>query len=117
MKTVEPAPERYLSGTLARFVHDLQIDDLPAELIAIGRKHLLDTIGCCLAAKDLATSKGLAAWLVSEGGAEQATAIGASRRLPARRVGDLRRGGWRGCGGAVARTRCGRNSRRDRNCR
>src|SRR5215467_11910093 len=83
MKTVKPAPERYLSGRLARFVHDLQIDDLPAELIAIGRKHLLDTIGCCLAAKDLATSKGLAAWLVSEGGAEQAAAIGVSRRLPA----------------------------------
>src|SRR5215472_11540733 len=83
MKTVKPAPERYLSGRLARFVHDLQIDDLPAELIAIGRKHLLDTIGCCLAAKDLATSKGLAAWLVSEGGAKQATAMGVNRRLPA----------------------------------
>src|SRR5262249_24244132 len=72
-----------LSSTLAHYVHDLRTDGLPAGLIAMARQHLLDTIGCCLAAKDLDTSKGLAAWLVSEGGAEQATAMGVSRLLPA----------------------------------
>jgi len=83
MRTVSPAPERYLSGTIARFVRDCRVDGLPGRLIAIARQHLLDTIGCCLAAKDLDTSKDLAAWLAAEGGAEQATAIGVSRRLPA----------------------------------
>src|SRR5215469_14244089 len=83
MTTVPIEPEQYLSGTIARFIYATAIDRLPPTVIAMARRHLLDTIGCCLAAKDLATSKGLAAWLVSEGGAEQATAIGASRRLPA----------------------------------
>jgi len=61
MRTVSPAPERYLSGTIARFVRDCRVDGLPGRLIAIARQHLLDTIGCCLAAKDLDTSKDLAA--------------------------------------------------------
>ena len=64
MRTVSPAPERYLSGTIARFVRDLRIDGLPGGLIAIARQHLLDTIGCCLAAKDLDTSKGTVSLLI-----------------------------------------------------
>jgi hypothetical protein len=56
---------------------------MPTAVIAIARQHLPDALGCCLAAKDLDTSRALAALLMSEGGAEQATAIGVVRRLPA----------------------------------
>src|SRR5215468_7046272 len=83
MRSVLNQPDRYLSGTIARFVHEFGIDRLPTAVIAIARQHLLDTIGCCLGATDLDTSRALGAWLVSEGGAEQATAIGVERRLPA----------------------------------
>jgi len=83
MRSVPSEPERYLSGTIARFVHEFCFDRLPPAVIAIARQHLLDTVGCCLGAMDLDTSRALGAWLVSEGGAEQATAIGIDRRLPA----------------------------------
>jgi 2-methylcitrate dehydratase PrpD len=83
MTTVRAARERYLSGTIARFVHEFRIDWLPTERIAIARQHLLDTVGCCLAAKALDSSRALRAWLVSEDGAGQATAIGVGRQLPA----------------------------------
>jgi len=83
MTTILTEPEQYLSGAIAQFAHELCIRRLPAAVIAIARQHLLDTVGCCLAAKDVDTSQALGAWLVSEGGAEQATAIGVGRRLPA----------------------------------
>src|SRR5215469_6599892 len=83
MTTILTEPELYLSSVIAQFAHELCIRRLPTAVIAIARQHLLDTLGCCLAAKDLDTSRALAAWLVSEGGAEQATAIGVGRRLPA----------------------------------
>ena len=83
MTTILTEPEQYLSGAIAQFAHELSIRRLPAAVIAIARQHLLDTVGCCLAAKDVDTSQALGAWLVSEGGAEQATAIGVGRRLPA----------------------------------
>jgi 2-methylcitrate dehydratase PrpD len=68
--------------TLAKFVHDHSFGDLPVETTEIARLHLLDTIGCALAAISLDTSRNLEAYLLSEGGAEQATAIGTPRRLP-----------------------------------
>src|SRR5262249_22540353 len=83
MTTILTEPEQYLSGALAQFAHELCIHRLPAAVIAIARQHLLDTVGCCLAARDLDTSRALAAWLFSEGGAGQATAIGVGGRLPA----------------------------------
>ena len=83
MTTILTEPELFLSRAIALFAQELCIRQLPAAVIAIARQHLLDTVGCCLAAKDLDTSRALAAWLVSEGGVEQATAIGVGRRLPA----------------------------------
>ena len=82
-ESVTGEPDRYLSGAIARFVYQFRVDRLPAAVITIARQHLLDTVGCCLAATDLDTSSALGAWLVSEGGAEQATAIGVDCRLPA----------------------------------
>ena len=67
----------------AEFVHAITYADLSAAITRITRQHLLDTIGCCLAATKESTSQLLGTYLLSEGGAEQATAIGFRRRLPA----------------------------------
>src|SRR6516162_4862275 len=74
---------RSLSSVIAQFAHQLRLDQLPQPVIDSARQHLLDTVGCCLAAKDLDSSQALADYLRLEGGAGQATAIGIRRRLPA----------------------------------
>jgi len=68
---------------LADFVNASRLDDLPHEIRLISRQHLLDTVGCCLAAVRLDSSRSLARYLLADGGGGQATAIGVRRRLPA----------------------------------
>jgi 2-methylcitrate dehydratase PrpD len=75
--------DRPLSSVIAQFAYQTRLDRLPRPIIDIAHRHLLDTIGCCLAATDVDSSRALAAYLLSEGGVEQATAIGIRRRLPA----------------------------------
>lgn len=72
-----------LSSTLAEFIYASTYGDLPGTVTRITRQHLIDTVGCCLAATKVDTSRLLRTYLLSEGGAEQATAIGVPRRLPA----------------------------------
>ena len=74
---------RSLSSVIARFAYQLRFDQLPQPVIDSARQHLLDTVGCCLAARNLDSSRALASYLRLEGGAGQATAIGIRRRLPA----------------------------------
>jgi 2-methylcitrate dehydratase PrpD len=76
-------PTASLSSIVADFVHASTYADLPNEVTRITRQHLLDTLGCCLAATKVDTSRLLRTYLLSEGGAEQATAIGIRGRLPA----------------------------------
>jgi 2-methylcitrate dehydratase PrpD len=71
-----------LRATIAEFVHASAWRDLPSVVIDIARQHLLDTIGCCLAATKVDTSRLLRTYLLAEGGAEQATAMAMPRRLP-----------------------------------
>jgi len=72
-----------LVSSIAEFVHGTGFGDLPDTIRRIARQHLLDTIGCCLAAARLETSRSLASYLTSEGGTGQATAISIPRQLPA----------------------------------
>lgn len=81
MASGETAPS--LSATIAEFVHGSTWRDLPGAVVQIARQHLLDTIGCCLAATKVDTSRLLRTWLLAEGGVAQATAIGMPGRLPA----------------------------------
>jgi 2-methylcitrate dehydratase PrpD len=81
MASIQPTTS--LSSTVAEFVHASTYGDLPSTVTSITRQHLLDTIGCSLAATKVDTSRLLRTYLLSEGGAEQATAIGMARRLPA----------------------------------
>jgi 2-methylcitrate dehydratase PrpD len=68
---------------MAVFVHEATFPVLPPPVVEAARRHLLDTLGCCLAAVQLDTSRALEAWLTEEGGAQQASAVGLAMRLPA----------------------------------
>ena len=72
-----------LVSSMAEFVHGTGFGDLPDPIRRIAHQHVLDTIGCCLAAARLETSRSLASYLMSEGGTGQATAISIPQRLPA----------------------------------
>ncbi|MFL5256314.1 MAG: MmgE/PrpD family protein [Rhodopila sp.] len=76
-------PQDTLSHRIAAFVYQTAFNTIPQYAIATTRRHLLDAIGCCLAAADVDTSRALAAWLRDEGGTQQASAIGLATRLPA----------------------------------
>ena len=80
MASGQTAPS--LSTTIAEFVHASGWRDLPGAVLQIARQHLLDTIGCCLAATKVDTSRLLRTLLLAEGGTAQATAIGMRGRLP-----------------------------------
>src|SRR5262249_1142347 len=78
----DPQPSSLVSSTAA-FVHGTGLGALPDTTRRRARQHLLDPIGCCLAAARLETSRSLASYLMSEGGTGQATAISIPRQLPA----------------------------------
>ena len=71
-----------LASSIAEFVHGTRFGDLSETVRRVARQHLLDTVGCCLAAVRLETSRSLASYLVSEGGVGQATGISMGQRLP-----------------------------------
>src|SRR5262245_66279141 len=84
MSPENPGQEnRSLAAILADFVHATGFADLPDAIRVIARRHVLDTLGCCLCATRLDTSRSLARYLLSEGGVSKATAIGVPQQLPA----------------------------------
>ena len=72
-----------LVASIAGFVQGTGFGDLPGTIRDIARQHVLDTIGCALAAVRLETSRALASYLASEAGVGQATGISVRQRLPA----------------------------------
>src|SRR5262249_18811578 len=56
-----------LVSSIAEFVHGTRFGDLSETVRRVARQHLLGTVGCCLAAVRLETSRSLASYLVSEG--------------------------------------------------
>src|SRR5262249_41471381 len=73
-----------LVSSIAEFVHGTRFGDLSDTVRQVARQHLLDTVGCCLAAVRLETRRSLASYLASEGGVGQATGVCMGRRLPVR---------------------------------
>src|SRR5262249_55607233 len=53
-----------LVSSIAEFVHGTRFGNLPDPVRRVARQHLLDTVGCCLAAVRLETSRSLASYLV-----------------------------------------------------
>lgn len=72
-----------LSQELANFSFISSLERIPSKIRCLARQHLLDIIGCCIAALKLDTTNCLRKYLLSEHGAQQSTAIGVSQLLPA----------------------------------
>jgi 2-methylcitrate dehydratase PrpD len=72
-----------LSGGLARFVEGVVRDGVPHEVSASVKQRVLDILGVSLAAVALDTSRSAIDHVLEGGGAQQASAIGISQRIPA----------------------------------
>lgn len=77
-QAAEPAARR-----LAAFVAGLDPDAIPPEVAAAAKLHLLDTLGCGLAAQALGEARYAAAAALEAGAGGPATAIGVAEGLPA----------------------------------
>jgi 2-methylcitrate dehydratase PrpD len=68
---------------LASFAIGLRLDDVPPDVQNAAKHHLLDSVGCAIAADALGEGEAARAVGVAMGGREEATVIGSSTRLPA----------------------------------
>ena len=68
---------------ISRFALDLRLDDVPSAVVDAATLHVLDTIGCGLAARALGLGCEALDVAVDQGGRPEATAIGHLERLPA----------------------------------
>jgi 2-methylcitrate dehydratase PrpD len=68
---------------LADFAAALQFDDIPGEVVEAAKLHLLDTLGCALAAQAVGLAGQGRELMADQGGREQSSAIGSSDLLPA----------------------------------
>jgi 2-methylcitrate dehydratase PrpD len=69
--------------TIAGWTSAIRIEDVPSEVAEHAKLHILDTLGCGLAATATATATEGRSTMAELGGAEQATVIGLADRLPA----------------------------------
>jgi 2-methylcitrate dehydratase PrpD len=69
---------------LASFASSLTLGDIPSEVVAAAELHLLDTLGCGLAAHALDTAPYVREAMAAEGGVGPASAIGVAGGLTAR---------------------------------
>ena len=79
----EYATSQTLLQRFGQFAEAVTYDTLPAAVIQSLKERALDTIGLCLAATPLDTSRMMIEMVSRWGGYAEATAIGASQRLPA----------------------------------
>ena len=68
---------------IAKFSLGLSPSDIPPEVTKAAKYHLLDTLGCGLAASALEVATAGRSSMAELGGDEQATVIGGDRRMPA----------------------------------
>lgn len=72
-----------LAQQLAAFAVGVRGDGPPDAVIDSVHQRVLDTLGICVAAADLPTSRAARRWVADTGGAERACAVGIRRRVPA----------------------------------
>ncbi len=68
---------------LAAFTTGLPYEAIPPDVVEAAKLHLLDTLGCGLAAYALDVATAAQAVAAEMGGTPEATVIGLGRRLPA----------------------------------
>jgi 2-methylcitrate dehydratase len=72
-----------ISRKLARFAVALKYEDLPERAIAEAKRFLLDSMGCALGGTRTHDAEIMRKFIEEEGGREDATLIGTSRKVPA----------------------------------
>ncbi|MGB3391545.1 MAG: MmgE/PrpD family protein [Pseudaminobacter sp.] len=77
------ANTKTIAQTLAQFATDLRYEDIPEELIALAKGHFLDTLGLALASSGTDFAAAALKAATELGHADEATALGSGRRLPA----------------------------------
>lgn len=74
--------DRTLTGELVDFADRVARDGLPAHVEGIIVRHVLDTVGLCLAAHHLDTSRAVIDHVLAQGGAPRARILGRSDAVP-----------------------------------
>ena len=74
---------RTLAQTIAEFTFALRYHSIPAEVKAVARRHLADTLACALGARETATIRALRKHAIAQGGRADATLIGTAEKVPA----------------------------------
>src|SRR5260221_10969863 len=69
--------------TIARFASSITLEDVPAEVVEHAKLHVLDTLGCGLAAHATGNGSEGRETMRELGGEPQATGIGLAPALPA----------------------------------
>jgi 2-methylcitrate dehydratase PrpD len=69
--------------TIARWTTELELDDVPADVVDAAKLHVLDTLGCGLAAEAMGVAGEGRSTMAELGGRPEATVIGSQGRLPA----------------------------------
>lgn len=75
--------EQTLAQAIGLFAANATYVTIPAEVLGSVQKRVMDTLGICLAASTLPTSRMARDWAKEQGGAPQAHAIGVTAPLPA----------------------------------
>jgi 2-methylcitrate dehydratase len=73
---------RTLAQTMTEFAFALRYDSIPAEVKAVARLHLADTLACALGARETATVQALKKHAIAQGGRADATIIGTAEKVP-----------------------------------
>ncbi|MGH3401374.1 MAG: MmgE/PrpD family protein, partial [Streptosporangiaceae bacterium] len=76
-------PDATLAEQIGAFATASTFDVLPADVVASVRQRVLDTLGICVAASPLDTSRAARAFAAGQGGHQQAHAVGMAGRCPA----------------------------------
>jgi 2-methylcitrate dehydratase PrpD len=79
----KPSGEPTLAQAIGLFAANSTCATIPAEVLDSVQKRVMDTLGICLAASTLSTSRMAREWACEQGGAPQAHAIGVRDPLPA----------------------------------
>lgn len=69
---------------IAVFAASVKTTGVPDAVVDSVRKRVLDTLGICVAAAPLDTSRAVRRWSADTGGAPQSTAVGVAELLPAK---------------------------------
>lgn len=75
--------ELTLSQRLAQFAASTEFSKLPEDVVESARGRILDTLGICIAATQLPTSRAAIDWVAHQGGIAEATAFGLPDKVPA----------------------------------